>query len=65
MPLLASTILTQGETQPDIFWSALSRLIGWVYTIAWTLSFWPQAILIYKRKSVAGERYKLSRQIDD
>lgn len=22
--------------------------------IAWTISFWPQAILIYKRKSVAG-----------
>ncbi|UZJ51203.1 hypothetical protein CBS101457_000523 [Exobasidium rhododendri] len=35
-------------------WQWLSHFIGWAYTLAWTVSFWPQAILIYRRKSVAG-----------
>jgi len=28
--------------------------LGWTYTMAWSLSFWPQAILNWRRKSVQG-----------
>ncbi|GJJ68907.1 cystinosin [Entomortierella parvispora] len=34
--------------------SALSHLIGWAYFLAWSASFYPQAILNYHRKSVQG-----------
>jgi len=34
----------------DVF----SQFIGWVYFAAWSISFWPQAILNYQRKSVTG-----------
>lgn len=33
---------------------ALSIVLGWSYFAAWTASFWPQALLIYRRKSVWG-----------
>ncbi|KAI2633914.1 cystinosin [Xylaria nigripes] len=36
------------------FLEALSILFGWVYTICWSLSFYPQAILNFRRKSTAG-----------
>ncbi|CEQ39613.1 SPOSA6832_01171 [Sporobolomyces salmonicolor] len=39
------------------FWVALSqqvRFLGWVYTAAWSLSFYPQAITNYRRRSVTG-----------
>ncbi|MBW0467240.1 hypothetical protein O181_006955 [Austropuccinia psidii MF-1] len=32
----------------------LSTLIGWIYTFAWGISFYPQLVLNYKRKSVRG-----------
>ncbi|KAI1199876.1 PQ loop repeat-domain-containing protein [Nemania serpens] len=32
----------------------LSTLFGWVYTICWSLSFYPQALLNFKRKSTVG-----------
>ena len=32
----------------------LSALAGWVYTAAWSLSFYPQPLLNYRRKSTAG-----------
>ncbi|GAA5823364.1 hypothetical protein JCM5353_008250 [Sporobolomyces roseus] len=35
-------------------WVALSRSLGWVYTIAWSGSFYPQVILNYRRKSISG-----------
>ncbi|KAG0343891.1 hypothetical protein BG004_004906 [Podila humilis] len=34
--------------------SVTSHVIGWAYFIAWSASFYPQAILNYKRKSVQG-----------
>lgn len=53
MPLLA--VATTTVSQPHhLLWSSVSHIIGWGYTLIWTLSFWPQAILIWKRKSVAG-----------
>ncbi|XP_036360786.1 cystinosin homolog isoform X2 [Octopus sinensis] len=32
----------------------LNIIVGWIYFIVWTVSFYPQAILNYKRKSVVG-----------
>lgn len=32
----------------------VSALLGWIYTILWSLSFWPQTILNYRRKSSTG-----------
>ena len=36
------------------FLHVLSRLFGWVYTICWSLSFYPQPILNYQRRSTTG-----------
>ncbi|CAJ2507654.1 Uu.00g088400.m01.CDS01 [Anthostomella pinea] len=36
------------------FLQFLSALFGWVYTICWSLSFYPQAILNFRKKSTAG-----------
>jgi len=35
-------------------WQIISETIGWMYFVAWSLSFYPQAILNYQTKSVAG-----------
>lgn len=32
----------------------LSKVLGWIYTTAWSTSFYPQLILNYRRKSVSG-----------
>jgi cystinosin len=37
-----------------IFLEFVSALFGWVYTICWSLSFYPQPIHNFKRKSTAG-----------
>lgn len=34
--------------------AALSALCGWIYTISWSLSFYPQPILNAKRRSTTG-----------
>lgn len=36
------------------FLAILSSLLGWIYTFLWSLSFYPQTILNYRRKSSAG-----------
>ncbi|KAK0549322.1 hypothetical protein OC844_006884 [Tilletia horrida] len=36
------------------FLLAASRACGWIYTVAWSASFYPQTLLNAKRKSVAG-----------
>ncbi|KAK7749709.1 hypothetical protein SLS53_000288 [Cytospora paraplurivora] len=36
------------------FLQILSALFGWIYTIAWSLSFYPQALLNFRRKSTSG-----------
>ncbi|CAI4210212.1 unnamed protein product [Parascedosporium putredinis] len=36
------------------FLPVLSGLFGWVYTIAWSLSFYPQPLLNYRRRSTSG-----------
>ncbi|EAT42338.1 AAEL006113-PB [Aedes aegypti] len=32
----------------------VSIVIGWIYFVAWTISFWPQMIINFRRKSVVG-----------
>uniref|UniRef100_A0A182SCF3 Uncharacterized protein n=1 Tax=Anopheles maculatus TaxID=74869 RepID=A0A182SCF3_9DIPT len=32
----------------------VSSVIGWIYFAAWTVSFWPQMIINYRRQSVVG-----------
>lgn len=39
---------------PQGFGPLLSYFIGWVYFLAWSASFYPQAILNWRRKSVQG-----------
>ncbi|KAI0600393.1 PQ loop repeat-domain-containing protein [Biscogniauxia sp. FL1348] len=36
------------------FLQFLSALFGWIYTLCWSLSFYPQALLNIKKKSTAG-----------
>jgi cystinosin len=36
------------------FTEAISRLLGWVYFICWGVSFYPQALLNWRRRSTAG-----------
>ncbi|KAI1330160.1 cystinosin [Xylariaceae sp. FL0255] len=37
-----------------LFLEFISVLFGWIYTICWSLSFYPQGILNFRRKSTAG-----------
>lgn len=34
--------------------SSIYRVAGWIYTLSWSLSFYPQPLLNYKRKSTHG-----------
>jgi cystinosin len=36
------------------FLSIISSLFGWVYTLCWSLSFYPQPILNFRRQSTTG-----------
>jgi cystinosin len=36
------------------FLEILSQIFGWVYTISWSLSFYPQPILNFRRRSTSG-----------
>jgi len=36
------------------FLEILSQIFGWVYTISWSLSFYPQPLLNFRRKSTSG-----------
>lgn len=47
-------VIKDDKEQGIIFATALSRLLGWLYFLAWTASFWPQTLLMYRRKSVVG-----------
>ena len=41
--------------QPGILLTRIEfRIIGWAYTFCWTISFFPQIILNYRRRSVQG-----------
>ncbi|ETN43448.1 uncharacterized protein HMPREF1541_02607 [Cyphellophora europaea CBS 101466] len=42
------------DEQTAQFLRALSRLCGWIYTLSWSASFYPQPLLNWKRKSTHG-----------
>jgi len=42
------------ESLSNGFGQALSYFIGWTYFLAWSASFYPQALLNWRRKSVQG-----------
>jgi len=35
-------------------WTAVSDVIGWMYFLAWSASFYPQSFINYKKKNVGG-----------
>ena len=35
-------------------WGRVSWILGWSYFMCWSVSFWPQIVLNYQRKSTAG-----------
>ena len=35
-------------------WAVVSDIVGWIYFVAWSASFYPQSIENYQSKSVAG-----------
>jgi LCT (Lysosomal Cystine Transporter) family transporter len=37
-----------------LYLSVFSQLIGWIYFVAWSFSFYPQSIMNWRKKSVAG-----------
>ncbi|XP_070563029.1 cystinosin homolog isoform X1 [Ptychodera flava] len=39
--------------------NVISAVVGWAYFAAWSISFYPQAILNYRRKSVVGMSFDL------
>ncbi|RAL08148.1 putative L-cystine transporter [Aspergillus homomorphus CBS 101889] len=41
-------------SQLEIFVRALSRLLGWIYTLCWSASFYPQPINNFRRRSTTG-----------
>ncbi len=38
----------------ELFWPVVSAIFGWIYFICWSLSFYPQAMLNYRRKTTSG-----------
>ncbi|KAE8411788.1 PQ loop repeat-domain-containing protein [Aspergillus pseudocaelatus] len=42
------------SSQLEIFLKALSRLLGWIYTLCWSASFYPQLISNFQRRSTVG-----------
>eukprot|EP01006_Ploeotia_vitrea_P008320 TRINITY_DN19649_c0_g1_i1.p1 TRINITY_DN19649_c0_g1~~TRINITY_DN19649_c0_g1_i1.p1 ORF type:complete len:332 (+),score=163.26 TRINITY_DN19649_c0_g1_i1:26-997(+) len=46
------SLMASGVRSDDI--EVLSQVIGWIYFLAWSISFYPQTILNYQRKSVVG-----------
>jgi cystinosin len=45
-------VLPEGTTPRSVL--LLSSVTGWTYFICWSVSFWPQVLLNYRRKAVDG-----------
>ncbi|KAJ3224269.1 hypothetical protein HK099_008660 [Clydaea vesicula] len=47
-------VVYENEHQMSITWPEISVIIGYIYTVSWSISFYPQLFLNYNRKSVDG-----------
>ena len=56
--VLALGLLLGGTIRPDATfrepYRTLSSVLGWLYFTAWSVSFWPQVLINFRRKSVVG-----------
>ncbi|KAL7449341.1 hypothetical protein ACHAWC_003170 [Mediolabrus comicus] len=52
--ILLGTILPQNETLPSATWRLLSSIIGYIYFLAWSSSFYPQIVMNYERQTTRG-----------
>jgi cystinosin len=48
------SILPKNENLSNLFVRYLSSIIGYIYFLCWSVSFYPQVIMIYTRKSTTG-----------
>lgn len=48
---LAFVRIKVGRSQ---FWKILSEIFGWGYFLVWSISFWPQNVTNFRKKSVVG-----------
>ncbi|KAF1964722.1 L-cystine transporter-like protein [Bimuria novae-zelandiae CBS 107.79] len=46
--------MTETDSELVMFLHALSRILGWAYFLAWSASFYPQAVNNWRRKSTLG-----------
>ena len=51
---IIGSIMPKDQTLPTPWYRLLSSIIGYTYFCAWSVSFYPQVILNFKRKSTAG-----------
>eukprot|EP00567_Pseudictyota_dubia_P008595 CAMPEP_0197443548 /NCGR_PEP_ID=MMETSP1175-20131217/9260_1 /TAXON_ID=1003142 /ORGANISM="Triceratium dubium, Strain CCMP147" /LENGTH=420 /DNA_ID=CAMNT_0042974195 /DNA_START=1605 /DNA_END=2867 /DNA_ORIENTATION=- len=47
-------VMPKESSLPTPVWRTISSIVGYTYFICWSISFYPQVILNYKRKSTAG-----------
>ena len=56
--VLALGVLLGATVPPDASlpepFRTLSSMMGWIYFSAWSVSFWPQVLINFRRKSVVG-----------
>jgi uncharacterized protein with PQ loop repeat len=50
----AAAEMAEPADEGAIFLRAVSRLIGWIYILCWSLSFYPQPLLNWRRRSTKG-----------
>jgi len=43
-----------GDDSDPAPWGVVSRVVGWTYFCAWSVSFYPQVFYNWRRKSVEG-----------
>eukprot|EP01083_Nonionella_stella_P053040 140504_1 len=47
-------VLPKNEQLPHTFAKYFSAIIGYIYSLCWSISFYPQVIMNYRRKSTTG-----------
>ncbi len=47
-------VITRLSDGPSLPLVTLSHVLGWIYTLAWSLSFYPQVIRNFRHKTTLG-----------